>query len=485
MKERELSLIDLIVEILLGWRFIVVWMLVGAVLMGAFSYVNSTRTAATQKQQQVETEETIKDTETAREDLLKNLTETQKNNVQSVLKYGVMKKFYKDSLYLQMDAAEVPKMELSYLVKTSVQDDSYSIERLYEDTLESGLQQWLTEQGQTETLGDISELVGLDRGTDAVETDSFCIQVIHVSEEQCKELAQQVIAYIAAQKAIITKQAGMHEIALVNQTFAFVRDEEVLDRQKILWNNITEIDAAVDKAAKEFSEEEKVYYEFLMRMESEEEEADAEQSGDNENVQEETEKIVVTTLGISIKYVILGMILFAFLAVFYLFLKYILNNKLRVNDDIREIYEVPQLGRIPDGESKKKIFGFVDRLILKLRDRNRRTFTNEEALGLAGVAVKMAAKKASFETVCCIGCDMKESTLNVASAIQNTLKEEGIDLTVLNNVLYDQSSMEQLQGVKGAFLLEKAGETLYDEIAKELELLNRQDIKILGVVVVE
>ena len=111
--------------------------------------------------------------------------------------------------------------------------------------------------------------------------------------------------------------------------------------------------------------------------------------------------------------------------------------------------------------------------------------TNEEALGLAGVAVKMAAKKETFDTVCCIGCNMKERTLKAAEAIQKVLAEDNIELTVLNNVLYDQSAMEQLQGVKGAFLLEKAGETLYDEIMKELELLNRQDIKILGVVVVE
>ena len=101
------------------------------------------------------------------------------------------------------------------------------------------------------------------------------------------------------------------------------------------------------------------------------------------------------------------------------------------------------------------------------------------------MAVKIAAKKESFDAVCCIGCDMKEEVLKVADAVQKALKGENIELTVLNNVLYDQSAMEQLQGVKGAFLLEKAGNTMYDEVAKELELLNRQGIKILGVVVVE
>jgi hypothetical protein len=74
---------------------------------------------------------------------------------------------------------------------------------------------------------------------------------------------------------------------------------------------------------------------------------------------------------------------------------------------------------------------------------------------------------------------MKDGTLQVATAIQNTLKEDNIGMVVLNNVLYDQSALEQLQGVQGAFLLEKAGVTLYKEMAMELELLNRQDVKII------
>ena len=80
---------------------------------------------------------------------------------------------------------------------------------------------------------------------------------------------------------------------------------------------------------------------------------------------------------------------------------------------------------------------------------------------------------------------MKENTLKVAESIQKVLEEDSIEMTVLNNVLYDQGAMEQLQGVKSVFLLEKSGETLYNEITKELELLNRQEIKILGVIVVE
>ena len=49
MVERELRIGDLVVDILLSWRSIIAWMMVGAVLLGGFSYWNSMRAAEAQK----------------------------------------------------------------------------------------------------------------------------------------------------------------------------------------------------------------------------------------------------------------------------------------------------------------------------------------------------------------------------------------------------------------------------------------------------
>ena len=46
MKDKEVSLIDLAVEILLRWRMFIVWMLIGGVLLGTYSYVQSKKAAA-------------------------------------------------------------------------------------------------------------------------------------------------------------------------------------------------------------------------------------------------------------------------------------------------------------------------------------------------------------------------------------------------------------------------------------------------------
>ena len=42
-----------------------------------------------------------------------------------------------------------------------------------------------------------------------------------------------------------------------------------------------------------------------------------------------------------------------------------------------------------------------------------------------------------------------------------------------------------MSAMQGAVLVEKAGSTLYNEVVSELELLKRQDVRVLGGIIVE
>ena len=55
----------------------------------------------------------------------------------------------------------------------------------------------------------------------------------------------------------------------------------------------------------------------------------------------------------------------------------------------------------------------------------------------------------------------------------------------MDNVLYNAEMMEKVDAVSGVVLVEKGGSTLYNEIANELELLKRQEITVLGGIIVE
>lgn len=518
MQEREIDLIDLLVEVLLRWRVMIVWMLVGGILMGGLSYVNSYRASEAHKVQKAELEQQLQQKKEQlastqqenaevggstnlidKEYLREQLTEQQENNVNVVLnneKYiAKLQNYAQNSVLMQLDAGKASKTQLTFLIKSLDAEKSASIEKVYEDVISNGFVQWLVENGSDEVdATGVGELISLKRSSAGLlmGSDSFSVNIVHVTEEQCTMLAEELIAYVNEQQGQLQDVLGTHTIEVVNRSFACVTDVNLLRTQQNIKNEITTGITNVAKLKETFSDAEWKYYNFMTSGKSqgtpEEYEKETTEATAEESVKDTStvlETITVTSPTVSVKYVILGMILFDFVYVFYVFMKYILDNCIRVNDDVKELYGIPQLAVIPSGVTAGKPFAFVDKWILKLRDRNKRTFSEEEATGLATVAVKMQAKKEGLDAVYCIGCNLKEKSLQIAEQIQTTLQEDGISITVLNNVLYNQESMEQLQGAKAVFLLEKAGETLYDEIVQELELLQRQGIKVLGAVVVE
>ena len=508
MREREIRVKDLIIEILLGWRVIIVWMLIGGLLMGVFSYVRSYRTAENQKNQIAEleqqlqkkqekyqkSEEEYEGTAATKEYLEDQLTEQQMYTVVNALNlegYSADKRAYlQESIWMQADALNVPRMRLTFMVISTNEDMTYSIERVYEDLVSSGLSQWIEEESDDElSAASVGELISVSRSSNALLAggDSFCINIYHKTQSGCEELTRMVEEFFLQQNEILQEELGQHEIKLVNKAFSNVMVPSLIDNRRNLESNIIAWDSAAANIKEAFSEDEWKYYNFLKtgkvkgtpeRYQNEDEESEKEES-------DLIQTIVVTTPSVSLKYVILGMMMLAFVYAGYVFLKCIFSARLSATDNVKSLYSVPQLGQISATDTKKKLFGFVDSWILKLRDKNRRTFTTEEATGLTAVAVKIAAKKEGLDAVYCIGCNLQEKTTQVVEKIQNTLKEENIEMNVLNNVLYNQETMAQLEHAKGAFLLEQVGETLYTEIAQEIELLQRQGITVLGIVVVE
>ena len=181
---RYISLSEIIVEILLQWRMILIWMLLGGLLMGALSYVQSSQTVAAQNatiQQQEENGEIQQqeDEQAVLTRLDKTLTLAQKSNVRAVLSYEDYADYYNNSLLMQIDAKNVPKTELTFYVKADSLDLSQSLVRLYEDAITCGIVQWLTEKNPNKYDARISELITVVRDTnvitDTIQSNSFSI----------------------------------------------------------------------------------------------------------------------------------------------------------------------------------------------------------------------------------------------------------------------------------------------------------------------
>lgn len=472
MEEREISLIDLLVEILLHWRMFIVWMVIGAVLLGAFSYV---RSGSTIQQQQVE----MKKTEQAPEEWL---TDEEIRNASYVAAYEKAylskEKYLAESPLMEMDANHINMGEVTIVIEAQDRQDSCDIEKAYEGIVQgSALISEIAEEFDIKTAG-IGEMIllnGLTAESNAArkpeDTNSFRIVVMDSGEERCQTVLEAVINFLEERQSDVERALGEHEFIVVNKSFGIVSNMAVADRQQKVLNEIATMKKTLSDEKEKLTDVERQYYDLLISGEEIEE---------NSSVPE-----TISVPGISIKYVILGMIMAAFLYAFVLFMIYIFTAKVRSTDNLQELYNIPQLGIIPADKNNKKIFGFVDKWILSLRNHNRRQFTSEEALNLVAVAIKMAAGKETLNEICLVGCGLKRQSLDICEKIVTQLKEENIHINILNNVLYDAQAMRELEKEKGAVLVESVGSTLYQEITGELEILNRQGIKVFGGILIE
>ena len=74
--------------------------------------------------------------------------------------------------------------------------------------------------------------------------------------------------------------------------------------------------------------------------------------------------------------------------------------------------------------------------------------------------------------------------MEVCKKIVDRLGKEGIKVSLLNNILYDAVNMEKLTEIQGAILVGIAGETFYNELLGEKNLLARQEIEQVGIVLI-
>ena len=297
------------------------------------------------------------------------------------------------------------------------------------------------------------------------------MSILQSDEEACQKLAEAIKTYISEEQKQLNDELGQHALVLVSETTGSVMNKNIMDDQIKCRNEIASLQSAIAATKADFTEEQKRYYELLTWEE-------AEQPVQNVTAEENS----VPTPAVSKKYVLLGAVLFVFIYAVVICMVYIFNTKLRVSDELQSIYGIPQIGLVVR-ESDRKVF--LDKWVDSLRNYGKRKFTAEQSMELAFAAVKIAAVKNGLNNICLMGCNLSAGADKVCESLKAALEKEQISVSVLDNVLYDAEAMEKMDAMQGAVLVEKAGSTLYNEMVGELELLKRQDIKVLGGIIVE
>lgn len=480
MQTKEIDLLDMIADILSHWRGLLIALVCGAALLGMYSYMNSFYTV-----QKECVQETVDQDKTAVQKQLMQMEESMEGSkkaavlitVEDEKEYEIKKTYFENSVYMKLNPLQVAQTELVYHIQTADVDQNMQSIMPYELLLNNvGLYEWVAGQTGIDAssakelilLENVSELKvqgATQKSVLEIGSDSLKVTILQADEDSCRQLTEAVKSYISDVTDL--------ELALISETSGVVINKDVMSEQVEYGNELTSLQTAIETAKEGFTENQKQYYDLLTWEETETE----------QTVQEpKTEETTTVSPAVSKKYVVLGAVLFAFVYAMILAMGYIFNTKVRVSDELQQIYGIPQIGLVVK-ESGKKLF--LDKWIDSLRNYGKRKFTAEQSMKLAFAAIKIAVVKNGQNSICLIGCNMNAGAGKVCESLKAALEEEQIRVTVLDNVLYDAEAMEKVDAMQGAVLVEKAGSTLYNEINDELALLKRQEILVLGGIIVE
>ena len=490
MEEREIDLLDMIADILSHWRGLLVALIIGAVLMGGFSYVKSYRNVQSEQEAEEEPELDEMSVEEQLAQLEDSLSDSEKISVAATVdderEYLYKDTYYRESIYMHLDPLNIARTELIYRIQAEDGSLAQRLGTVYKNIVGGvGLYDWVEQQTgiaaeYTAELISVSTdpaiFVGNGAQNISIGSDSLKVTVMQEDEKTCEQLAEAVNSYMEEQQKNLAEKLGSHELILLSETSGKIISTDTMVRQIDYGNQLINLKAGIASAKAGFTEDQQKYYDLLTW---EEETREAEMDQKDMTTEEEP---VLASPSVSKKYVLLGAVLFAFVYAGILFLIYIFNSKIRVSDELQSLYHIPQIGVVVK-DSKKKFI--LDKWVDDFRHYGKRKFDAEQSLELAFAAVKIAAVKNKLNTICLMGCNLEAGAGSVCENLKTALEKEGINVTVLDNVLYNAESMEKVDTMTGVVLVEKAGSTLYNEIANELALLKRQDIAILGGIIVE
>lgn len=490
MEEREIDLLDMIADILSHWRGLLVALIIGAVLMGGFSYVKSYRNVQSEQEAEEEPELDEMSVEEQLAQLEDSLSDSEKISVAATVdderEYLYKDTYYRESIYMHLDPLNIARTELVYRIQAEDGSLAQRLGTVYKNIVGGvGLYDWVEQQAgiaaeyAAELISvstDPAIFVGNGAQNISIGSDSLKVTVMQKDEKTCEQLAEAVNSYMEEQQKNLAEKLGSHELILLSETSGKIISTDMMARQIDYGNQVSNLRSGIASAKAGFTADQQKYYDLLT---CEEETGKAEMDQKDTTTEEEP---VLASPSVSKKYVLLGAVLFAFVYAGILFLIYIFNSKIRVSDELQSLYHIPQIGVVVK-DSKKKFI--LDKWVDDLRHYGKRKFDAKQSMELAFAAVKIAAVKNKLNTICLMGCNLEAGAGSVCENLKTALEKEGINVTVLDNVLYNAESMEKVEAMTGVVLVEKAGSTLYNEIANELALLKRQDITVLGGIIVE
>lgn len=435
--EREISIKDIIFDILKNWKIILFVGVILGVCICTYSTYND-RKAYDMVNDLIDRNLTYKE------------LEQEQPQVYKVLKMYKMLDAYEEykenALIMKVDPSNVTHLRINFYVDSQYKynylqenekDYSYAIMAYYSTFLQS--------REFVDMLIDKLQLVGdAANYEDLVKIEINASNMMIAVDVICDNVnindVEKTINEIIVSKKNEMQVIGEHEIKLLDSYVKTVIDSNVKAVQEKIELEITNLNQQIDQMSQLILPWQKEYVNYC-------------------NAVEEDSAYKLSKPGVNIKMLSVGLILGMFFCVVIYVIKGALSAKVQNKNDIFNIFGISTISEI-----KSKI-------------------NHEEQEDYIITLVKKKCSKENALEVYFISSVMEKINTEMFNRIVDKLNKEGLKTMVLGNPCNDKNSLEKLNSNGVAILVEKVKVSHYDEIEKEIKLLYDNDVAVLGTII--
>lgn len=463
--EREINLMELFWNVLLGWRQIICLGVVFAVLLGGMKYVMNVRSS--QSLQDINVDEAKEELEEEELDKIEDAKQIQ-------IRIDDYEKYMKKSAIMQMNPYQKPVLELQYYVKSDYiinytkdreRDYTGEVAALYRNYIVGGemAQKVIDNAGLSINKEDLGELMQV---TQSPEQGTFYINISYADTEKLQEISD-VVKSLLGEKSTELQKVGSHSLELISESQNVIVDTTLIDRKSSMASTMTTLKTQLQTMKSSMSAQQTAILDAEME----------EIRGEKEETDEES--------GFSIKFIILGAIVGMFLAFAWIACRMLFTARLQNGEEIRSMYGIRLLGNVSASSDKKRFLSVIDKKILAVKNRKKKYLPLEKQIKVVAANIALSCKQEGIDCIYMTGSEYEKADAAILERMKKALSEQKIKVRDGENISYDAASLQACIETGNIVFVEQKGQSIYDEIYREVNLAKEQKGNILGAVVLE
>lgn len=437
-------------RILKMWKILLIAAIVGAILLNVVVYIQSYKNYAKEQLSDGATIEKYKS----------ELSETEIEDVkQAYDTYVICKKQYEseleynqNSMLMKLGNDNVATVEMQYYIDNHYKSVYPVIEQKNNaaDIIEAYRFYLLSE----DVLNEIKENIGTDiderdlreliRIEPIENSQTMKISIYTDSKDATNEIADAIQQKIESYTMDIQEQYGGFDLVGANRYESTQLDETILELQQKEIATINVLKTQIDTIGNDFTDAKLVYYNALIN--------DSETNSDSKK-----ENFQLNIL--NAKNILLGCVAGIVIVVCYVVAKYLLQRKLRNQNDLQDLYHSYTFGIITD--LKKDLENGLIEQILAVTIRRK------------------------IYCVGLIGTDTSKETQDVFDMIASRLKNENIDVCSAYGCDKVPKLLKDNEMINQVIIIEKKNGSTYENIENEIKLCEQCNVQILGNIIVD